>query len=158
MPRKNAIFRIGLGVLCTILLACDGTTFYREHIAIPDKLWSNNFNPRFQVSIGPDESKCQVNITVRHTPNYKYSNLFLLLKETYPGGKSKTYSIEIPLTSSDGRWLGEGSGSILTCQTTIFKKHEYNEEGTFSYEIFQNMKENPLPEITDIGLEVQPIR
>lgn len=153
---KKAYAEAGLLVIL-ILFACTDARFYDQNQSIPAKTWRYDYKPAFQVDIQDIDSLYTVYLHVRHTNDYPYSNLFVLLYETAPDGSRHTYRVEIPLAERDGRWLGQGIGSVFSRQVKVLRHHRFKQKGTYTYTLEQNMRANPLMEITDIGIAVQPI-
>lgn len=81
----------------------------------------------------------------------------MLLTEIDPKGHTETYRVEIPLNSRDGRWLGTGSGNLFIREVTVFDKRAYPLKGKYHYILTQSMTENNVTEISDIGLQVEPV-
>ena len=140
-----------------LFYSCTSPAFFREQIAIPEQVWSNDFHPEFNVEIPSGTSSYTVKLILRHNATYKYRNFFVWIKEIDPQGKSKTFQVEIPLNSRDGRWLGSGSGSIYVREVTLFDKRQYTKKGEYQYILSQNMQEKHIQGLTDIGIEIQPV-
>jgi len=60
------------------------------------------------------------------------------------------------LAKSDGKWIGKSSGSLYNQQSIIHQDYVFPDTGLYTISIEQNMRDNPLQEITDIGLTVIP--
>ena len=64
---------------------------------------------------------------------------------------------ELKLASNTGEWLGSGSGSLYSYQIP-FKTIRFPAKGIYNFEIEQNMRDNPLHEVSDIGLRVEKVK
>ena len=93
---------------------------------------------------------------IRHTPEYAFSNLFVLIHQQGPDKKRYTFRKEVKLAKPDGKWTGKSSGSLYNNQTIIHNDYQFPDTGLYIVSIEQHMRENPLKEITDIGLKVIP--
>lgn len=155
MKLKSSPFLIGL--LCIgIGCSCDQTFVINENKPIDNKAWLNTSPPSFQFHIGDKTKRYDVLMDVRHTTEYAFSNLFVLIYQRGPGKKQYTYRKEIKMARSDGKWLGKSSGSLYNNQSIIHKDYLFPDTGIYTISIEQNMKENPLKEITDVGLTIVP--
>lgn len=152
---KLKTLALTLATLSVVLSACIKPELFNQQIAIPNKSWSVRFIPEFRFNAPIKEDDYTLSITLRHTARFKYESVFLIVKKINPSGRSVTYSIKVPLAASDGRWLGTGAGSILTRHVAILKNVKFNERGEYRFTIMQNMSDEPLTEITDVGLKIE---
>ena len=93
-------------------------------------------------------------INLRVTGDYRYSNMFVLLKRSGPKLKAVT-RFEIKLANPDGQWLGQGSGNLYSYQVPLITNFKFPEKGIYQFEIEQDMRDNPLREVSDAGLRVE---
>jgi gliding motility-associated lipoprotein GldH len=78
----------------------------------------------------------------------------VLIRRNGPTLKGVT-RYEVKLANPDGQWLGQGSGNLYSYQVPILTDYKFPEKGTYSFEIEQNMRDNPLREVTDVGMRVE---
>jgi gliding motility-associated lipoprotein GldH len=97
-------------------------------------------------------------MNLRVTADYKYSNLFVLITQTGPDKKTKIKRYELTLANKGGEWLGEGSGNLYTYQLPFLTNYKFPLKGTYSFYIEQNMRDNPLREVSDVGLRVEKVQ
>ncbi|MDB5012097.1 MAG: gldH [Daejeonella sp.] len=122
---------------------------------IPERTWTYIDKIKVPVSI-PDASKAyNVYLNLRHSGDYKYSNIFILVHEISPDHKTITERKEIKLALPDGEWLGKGSGNLYSYQVLIKSNYHFAKKGTYVFQLEQNMRDNPLREVTDAGLRVE---
>lgn len=146
-----------VGILCMgLFTSCEQTAILNEDKPIDNKTWLNSSHPNFQFHIADKTKKYDVFIHVRHTPEYAFSNLFVLIHQQGPDKKQLTFRKEIKLAQSDGKWIGTSSGSLYSQQSLIHQNYLFPDTGRYNISVEQNMRENPLKEITDIGLTVVP--
>ena len=152
--KKVALFLIFLS--CTGLFSCqDNNAVVDVNQAIINRTWSYVNKIRVPVTITDKAAAYNVLINLRHTGDYKYSNIFMLIHAKGPGGKVVTERKEFKLAYPDGQWLGKGSGNLYSYQLSFKSDYHFPENGTYFFEIEQNMRDNPLKEITDVGLRVE---
>ncbi|MGK6352644.1 gliding motility lipoprotein GldH [Parapedobacter sp. DT-150] len=148
------IGRLGMALLAA---SCMDTAVVDQNVAIADHAWQYADQPRLTARITDTGKRYNVYLNLRHTPEYQYSNIFVLLHQHWPDGSDTTERIELPLAAPDGRWLGEGGGSVFTHQQLIKQSVQFPDTGTYTFVIEQNMRENPLREITDVGIRIAPV-
>jgi gliding motility-associated lipoprotein GldH len=94
-------------------------------------------------------------INLRHTADYRYSNIYIRIRQINPDKSIKLFRKEFRLANPDGEWLGTGSGNLYSYQLPIYLNYRFPAKGTYIFELEQNMRDNPLKEITDVGLRVE---
>ena len=141
---------------CSFLYSCqDNNAVVDVNQAITNRTWSYVNKIRVPVSITDKSASYNVLINLRHTGDYKYSNIFMLIHAKGPGGKVISERKEFKLAYPDGQWLGKGSGNLYSYQLAFKSDYRFPENGTYVFEIEQNMRDNPLKEIADVGLRVE---
>ena len=123
--------------------------------AVADHNWS--YLNKFDYTVKVDDEKLAYNLymNLRVTDNYKYSNLFVLITESGPGKKPMSKRYELKLANKDGEWLGKGSGSLYSYQLPFQTGYKFPLKGIYHFVIEQNMRDNPLREVSDVGLRVE---
>lgn len=127
---------------------------FDDNAAIPPKGWSYQKKPVFQVDIRDTLSAYRLSLNLRHTGEYKYSNLFLLVSLISPAGDTLTDRHEFTLADQTGQWLGDGSGNIYTYRIPIIDSLHFDRSGTWQVQLEQNMRDHVLPAIKDVGIRV----
>ncbi|MFC3199679.1 gliding motility lipoprotein GldH [Parapedobacter deserti] len=136
--------------------SCTDTAVVDQNVAIPDHKWSYDNQPLITAHITDTTVYYDIYLNLRHTPDYRYANIFILLHQGYPDGTDTTERFELQLAAPDGRWLGRGSGSVYAHQQLIKESVRFPDTGNYVFAIEQNMRENPLGEITDAGIRIAP--
>lgn len=96
----------------------------------------------------------QANFKLRISNDYRYANLYVLVNFKQPKGNKKV-RYQFKLAKADGQWLGKGSGDLYTYSFPLLKNHLFTDTGKYSIEVEQNMRDNPLVGVSDIGIEVK---
>ena len=157
------VFKLRLLYIILILSAglssCqDRKTVADDNQSINNRTWSYINKIRVPVHIKDNKVPYNVFINLRHTGDYKYSNIFLLIHTRTPAGKASTERKEFKLAYPDGQWLGKGSGNLYSYQLAFRADYLFPDTGKYLFEIEQNMRDNPLKEISDVGLRVEKSR
>ncbi|AFD09122.1 gliding motility lipoprotein GldH [Solitalea canadensis] len=139
---------------CTLLMACTDNSVYNNTTTISDKGWFSNDKAVFDVKID-NPGKLAVYLDLRHTDDYKYSNLFLRMYVKNPDGKMQpTRVLEVKLAEKDGKWRGSGSGKLISQETYITNALDFSKPGSYRIEFEQFMRDDPLKEISDLGVKL----
>ena len=123
---------------------------------ITNRNWSYIGKISIPVKIDDPAKLYNVYMNLRHTADYKYSNIFVLIHEIGPDRKKTTERKEFKLAYPEGEWLGSGSGNLYSYQLPIKENYKFPAAGTYTFVFEQNMRDNPLREISDVGLRVAP--
>jgi|SRR5690606_6315471 len=143
-------------ISCTVLTACDDSAVLDKFVPIADHAWKYDEPVSVEAHIA-DRRPYRIYLNLRHTPDYRYSNIFMRITFPEQGGKDTTERVELTLATPDGRWLGSGTGNLYTHQQLIKDQFVFPDTGQFIFKIEQNMRENPLSEISDVGLRIVPV-
>lgn len=137
------------------LQACDPSRVFEENQEIPKSLWSAKQSLVFQTNITDTVSAHNVYLNVRNAGVYPFSNIFLFINTTLPGGQLDRDTVEIMLATPEGKWLGKGLGDIWDNQVLFKHSVRFPEKGEYRFEIIQAMRLDPLPGIMDAGIRIE---
>lgn len=140
------------------LTSCQDTkTVADTNIEIVGRNWS--YTEKVQVPVEIENAAVPYNLYVnlRLTSKYKYANIFMLIHMTGPDGKKTTERKEFKLALPDGEWLGSGSGNLYSYQMPFKENYRFPASGKYMIELEQNMRDNPLDQITDAGVRVEKV-
>lgn len=136
------------------LSSCNSNAIFDQNSTIKDRVWTYDQKPSYAVQVNDNTAKYNIYINLRHTSEYSYSNLFVLLHEKGSQLKDSAYRKEIPLAALDGRWLGKSAASLYSVSYLAKENFSFPDTGKYIFSIEQNMRENPLKDIVDIGIKV----
>src|SRR5688572_6201465 len=118
-----------------ILSSCqDNSTIADTNQAITNRNWSYINKVRVPVTIEDESAAYNVYINLRHTSDYRYSNIFLLIRNQGPDGKVVTVRKEFKLAYPDGQWLGKGSGNLFSYQLPFYENYRFPRKGKYLFE------------------------
>lgn len=145
-------------LLATVLASCqDQSVIVDTNIELDKHNWSYTEKVRIPLSIESADIPFNLYLNLRHTSDYKYSNIFLLIHITGPDGKKITERREFKLAQPDGEWLGSGSGNLYSYQILFKEDYKFPLKGKYMIELEQNMRDNPLDHITDAGIRLERV-
>lgn len=144
-------------LICTIGIGssgCNTNAVADLNVAMPQRNWSYVNKLKASVDVKDAAQKYDIYFKLRHTADYRYANIFVLLRVKGPDGKTVTRRLEYRLAQVDGQWLGSGSGNLYTYNLPLLTDHAFPAAGRYELEVEQNMRDNPLKEISDAGLTI----
>ncbi|HEY0897296.1 MAG TPA: gliding motility lipoprotein GldH [Sphingobacteriaceae bacterium] len=148
--------RVAAAFLVPLIVSCGNPGAVVDiHQEVKGHTWSYTGKVRVPVTIEDPAREYAVFINLRHTADYKYSNIFLKIHQVGPDGKRVTERKEFKLAQPDGEWLGSGSGNLYSYRLPFKENYRFPVKGTYVFEIEQNMRDNPLKEVSDVGLRVE---
>jgi gliding motility-associated lipoprotein GldH len=156
---KLALKHFYLAAFSGVLLSFSGCT---DKSAILDQntqiinhnwIWVNKI--KYATKIEDEKIPYNLYMNLRVTADYRYSNLFVLISQTGPDKKTSVKRYELKLASKDGEWFGKGSGNLYSYQLPFITNYRFPAKGIYTFQIEQNMRDNPLREVSDVGLRVE---
>lgn len=115
--------------------------------------WGWTQGKKFTFTITDSTYFYDLDCGLRITGSYSYSNIWLVYQMDGPG-KSWKNQFEVVLSDNTGKWLGKGQSNLLSYEKT-FAKGLRLKPGTYTLEYFQNMRDEKLSSVSDIGLRVR---
>ncbi|PUZ26673.1 gliding motility-associated lipoprotein GldH [Chitinophaga costaii] len=159
MYHMNKIYLAVFVAGCCAMAACQPMKMdtYEKNVDVPHHQWSTDFKPEFQVTLQPQDTVYLYNlyVNVRHKDAYPYSNIWVIITTQFPGAQPIAQRVELPLEDETGKWLGSGVDDIYEHRIPIQRGAILNRAGTYKISFEQNMRQNPLPDILNVGLRVE---
>lgn len=136
------------------MYGCNTNNLVDTNEEMPQRNWSYVQKVKAIVMIKDQTKAVDLKFKLRHTGEYRYANIFILMSLSGPGMPKVTRRYEYRLAESDGQWLGKGSGNLFTYTLPLLSDYHFPQAGTYTIEVEQNMRDNPLKEISDAGISV----
>jgi gliding motility-associated lipoprotein GldH len=152
---KNNFYTIFLSCLVTALAACTKSNLYDKNISIHEGQWAYGDAKKFKVNIIDTASNYNLFVNVRHTDQYQFNNLWLIITTTYPDSSTRQDKVNVELSQTDGRWTGTCVDGICYNSVLVQTDFTFPQKGDYIFAIEQDMRMNPITEIFDIGLKIE---
>lgn len=143
-----------LKVLIWILLissaisACKKDFDYSKYYTIKDQKLS--YSDTLKYSFIPTTTKnYRVYLSIRYSDIYQFNNLWCKISDD-----RGLFRVDIPLFDKMGKPLGKCTGGVCT-QTVLWKESRFAANDTVQWSVNQNMRVNPLENISEIGIIVK---
>lgn len=155
--------RIVFIFLCLgFLSGCTSNEVYSEYKSLPG-YWAEGDIMHFELKEMDTLLSYNMFLNIRNTNEFKYSNLFLIVKMNFPNGKIITDTLQYQMAKPDGTWLGTG-GTLKENKLWYRENIRFFEDGVYTLEIEQAMRNKASVEgvsrlegITDIGVSIEAI-
>lgn len=138
------------------LSACIKTDLFEKNVAIPGHAWAYSFKPQIKFDVQDTASSYNIFVVVRHTDAFRYNNLWVRLKSAAPGDSAVvTQQFDLPLATQN-KWTGTGMDDIFEHRILLYRRPvKFAKPGELNITIEQVMRENPLPDILNIGIRLE---
>ena len=140
-----------------ILLAssCTSTNLVDVNMELPENNWTYAKNVKATIEVKDSTLAYNIFFKVRNTSDYRYANLYVVMR-LKGNSLSKSTRYQFQLAKAEGEWLGKGSGDLYSNNFTLLKNFRFPKSGKYELAIEQNMRDNPLSGISDVGITVEP--
>lgn len=144
-------FHFLLFPLLFVLAGCTSNQVIDVNISVQDNSWMYAKSLKTKLVIVDSAQAYHLSFKVRNTADYRYSNLYIIMR-LKGNGLAKAVRYQLKMAKPDGQWTGKGSGDIYINTFTLLSNYRFAKAGTYELEIEQNMRDNPLTGISDIGV------
>ena len=142
-------------VLSSLLLltSCQRPAVYSEFREMPVSGWHQDSVLHYVVPVSDTLSTYDIQLSVRHTTQYPYQNLWMFITEWQDSTCILSDTVECYLADDRGRWLGSG---INTYEMPLIytTHHRFPHAGDYTFTLQQGMRTEELRGIRDIGLKI----
>ena len=149
---SNLFFVLALLIMFS---SCDPQRIYEKNIQVNPNGWPSGEDVLFEVPVNDSLMLYNFYINLRHTENYKFSNLYLFIETHFPGGSQASDTIELILADNTGKWYGKGFGKIKEYQVLIRQAVTFPDTGIYKISIVQGMRDENLQGVEDIGIRIE---
>jgi len=156
LQSKKQLFLLGFLLLASLFVGCTSSVI-DSNVEITDRRWSYRRHIVTSFDIKDNTKAYNIYFKLRHTADYKYANIFILA-HFRDGENMVTRRYQYKLAKNDGEWLGSGSGNLFNYTLPMLTNYHFPRNGKFEIEIEQNMRDNPLLEVSDAGILVEEVK
>ena len=147
---------ITLALFSILLHSCTTTGVFEKNVPIPGHKWEGSYQPMIDFDLKDTTTTYNVYIVLRHTNEYSYNNLWVKAKVKEPGSQEwKSQQYDLLLANNDKGWLGTGMDDIFEHRILIQPETKFVKAGQYEYSIQQIMRDDPLPNVLNIGLRIE---
>lgn len=149
---RKTLFFIGA---FAVLISCGEPPFYEETRTFEAAEWPAAEELTFTFEIDDTQQAYDFLLNLRHGEAYPYSNLYLFMQLDFPNGKRSVDTLECVLADERGKWNGRTPGSLVDHRIIINGRRIFPLKGEYTVHIKQAMRQDPLPEIFDVGFALE---
>jgi gliding motility-associated lipoprotein GldH len=146
-----------LFAFCLWLSSCTQLDIFEKNTAIPNYQWQSSFAATGSFAITDTTAPYNIFLVLRHTDAYRYNNIWLDLGFSEPGDSMHYQKLDLALATDAEGWHGSGMNDIWEVRKLLGSKR-FKRKGTYSFNIKQIMRDNPLLHIMSVGLRVERVK
>lgn len=143
-----------LSLVLLLLGACTKPQVLDTNQAIDNNEWHYKDAIKEDFKITDSLKRYNLDFKFRNTSSYPFANLYVIMRLKGPR-LNKQLRYQFQVTDTKGRWLGKGSGDRFQLILPLYQNFKFPDTGKFSIEVEQNMKNNPLQGVSDIGISIK---
>jgi gliding motility-associated lipoprotein GldH len=145
-------------IFLPLLFSCSRNRFYEEYRPVTENVWNHDELHYFYPYFSEVRKPYHFYLSIRHTTNYPYSNIWVRVFEITPQADTTSKRYELTLAEPDGRWRGNVLGEIVDQTFVLQAEKIIYLPGGYQYIVQQDMRENEIPEVLAIGLRFDQLQ
>lgn len=138
-----------------LLQSCNSGLVYEKYFEIEGKGWKYIEPITFEVEVDDISKTYDLYVNVRHTNDYPYSNLWMMMYSYPPDGEATQNRMELRLAYPDGKWIGNGLGANITHEIRVKHKFAFPMKGTYVFTLQHDMREQIVPALSHVGIRIE---
>jgi len=142
-------------ILC--LSACSVNYIFEKFEPIPKGEWYFDHAVPFEFEIEDTTQTYNLFLLIRHTTTYPYQNFWVNINTVFPNEENQQQNVDIPMADKTGKWYGSGFNNVKTNEVLIQPHAKMPQLGTYKLTIKQVMRYEPVVDMMDIGLRIEPV-
>lgn len=154
LKSHTLLFLLVLSVLTTAISGCKkaDAVVFEEFQSTNNSDWDWKDAKTFNFEINDTTCYYSILASLRISGKYSYSNIWIIYQLQGNNYKEKK-QFQIELADQTGRWIGEGMSNLISYEQHIIPKLKLR-PGKYSIAFSQNMRDQHLVGVNDIGLRI----
>ena len=154
---KNTAVIVALA--CLLVAGCTSHVVFQQDAEVPNGIWARSWKPQFSFDIKDTVAQRNIYLDIRHTGEYRFSNIYVFTTLQGPDGHAFTDTVECTLADPSGRWFGKGTGFIFSDRFQAHVLYRMNNRfprsGRYVFTLEQAMRTDELKGVIDVGVSVE---
>jgi gliding motility-associated lipoprotein GldH len=141
-------------IISVIVTSCQlgGRVYSKNQELSPQAEWLKKDAREFMVPVKDKNLIYNLSISFRYVDGYQYQIARVRVTETSPAGKVTVKDYDLKVREDNGDYIGEAGLDIWDSDHLVEANKKYEESGTYSYRIEQNMPVDPLTSVMEVGI------
>ena len=130
------------------------STGYEEYKPVNPMGWLQDSVAVFKYEVKDPKALHNLSINIRNSGDYAYSNIWLFVDIVAPDRTTVKDTVEFQLSMPNGKWIGEGTSGLYSCQFPYRNNVFFPVAGTYTFKIEHGMRDDILKGISDVGIKI----
>lgn len=163
--RKSIFLILSIALIFIDSCGLPENTITEEFQTVDKGIWGWKETKSYTFTIEDSTHFYNIYCGLRITGKYNYSNIWLIyeLAESKsenasavnsPGTSLQKKQFQIELADQTGRWLGKGMSNLISYEQPLLIKTKLK-KGNYTFKLSQNMREDLLSGVNDVGIKVE---
>lgn len=155
-PLFNAFLPVLAGI--TLLFSACGGYKVSEFYEPQDNCWSMQDTLSLSFNAEDTTQPWKLVFPLIFTEDYAWSNIYLKLQTTTPGGETSDLSYKFSLMDESGNWYGEPASGGVLCELEVGSGLKFSEMGEYNFRLYHYMRDVDLCGIARTGIALDPLK
>ncbi|NNE26817.1 MAG: gliding motility lipoprotein GldH [Saprospiraceae bacterium] len=145
-----------LATICLIVsfASCGPEVYYEKSSSIEELGWSYLDTLSYSLRVDDTERLNNIHLTVEHSTEYKYQNIYFNINTVFPDASVKTERLSVDLADGKGVWYGKCNSEVCRLKIYLLENFKFQEEGDYVFAISQDTREEMLEGIKTLKFEL----
>lgn len=126
-------------------------------MVFPKHEWKSSEKPVFTFEITDTASLYNIFFVIRHEDAYGYNNIWVNMNVRSPADTINVRR-EFILANNKTGWLGSGMDDIFEHRIPFNDKPAPLHQGKYTFTLQQDMREDPLEHVLNVGIRVEKVK
>jgi len=136
------------------LASCGQKSIYNEQVTIENGKWFKDNSVHFEVNVEDTTKLYDYYLIIRHTADYRFSNLYLFLTTRFPNNNLTRDTLECVLAENSGKWLGKGWSHVKEDNILLRRNLKFPLKGNYDFYFQQAMRRDTLESVVNLGIRI----
>ena len=141
--------------LAIAISGCIDQTLVDNSQSLSNEVWLDSDTMVTKFQIGDTSKEYHMDLTMRFTNAYEFSNFYVLSVLEKPNGELVDQVKSFDVTDKAGKWLGSGFGDIHSYEFPLYEIYTTDLPGTYRLKVVQYMRKESLVGCKDRGIRIR---
>jgi gliding motility-associated lipoprotein GldH len=137
------------------LNSCNSKVVFEDQKDINNAIWNYSDSLQYTFEIKDTSKRYDMYLRFDYSDAFAFQNVYLQLHTSFPNAKKLHKILSIDLFDATGKVLGKGADKDCKMQVMLQENTWFNQSGSYSLTIHQNMRVDNLEGISKVGLVLE---
>lgn len=142
-------------IFVLLVTACTKNTLFEEKVFFNKVGWNKDAPAVFNVVYADTSQVVDIGMTILHSEDYSFSNLWLFVDVDGPEGLVQKDTMELFFAHTNGQWLGNRKGNEIQISALYQYGVKLSKPGNYTFAVTQGMRRSPLEGIEEFSWWIQ---